>query len=101
MLEHYEILDAFGEGGTASVQLARRHGADELCVLKTLHGHLASDGVAAARFLREAELASMLEHENIGRLLDAGRTGNLFYVALELIPGRDLRALNDKLWSGN
>src|SRR5262245_860373 len=75
------------------IYLARRHGASELCALKILHEHLNKDDDAARRFLREAEVCSLLAHANIARLIDAGRDADRMYLASEFVAGRDLEAI--------
>jgi serine/threonine protein kinase len=89
----YTILEKLGEGGMASVWLAQRRADSRLSVIKVLHEHLSADPVVGSRFLREAEIASLLDHPNIARLYDAGRAGDLAYLAMELIKGVDLESI--------
>ena len=89
-LERYNILGRVGEGGMASVFLARRIGAAEPVIIKVLHQHLAENDVVAHRFLREAQVAATLDHPHIAKLSDAGREGELFYIAMEHISGQEL-----------
>src|SRR5581483_139891 len=70
-LARYRLLSRLESGGNGALFVAHRKGADEICVIKQIHEHLANDPVVAQRFLREAQLAALLEHRNIARILDA------------------------------
>ncbi len=62
--------------------------------LKVLRSEWARDAEMAARFQREAELASRLDHPNVVRVFDFGRTAEgQLYLAMELVVGRPLEAL--------
>ena len=89
----YEILAPLAEGGMAKVHLARRENAEEICVLKRLKIDLVDNQVTSARFEREANLIAQLAHENIAAVLDAGREGSTFYIAIEFIAGKDVEAV--------
>ncbi len=89
----YRVVDRIGVGGMGEVFLARRHGAGELCVLKRLRPEVVDLPDARARFLREAEVCSLLSHPNIARLLDARIEGNEMFLAFEHVAGRDLEAI--------
>lgn len=97
VLEKYAIVEKLAAGGMAAIYVAQRAGSDEICVIKTLHDHLARDSVVGNRFLREAQVASLLHHENIARLIDAGRERGVFYLAMEFIAGQDLETMMFKL----
>src|SRR5262245_5381646 len=83
VLEKYTILRKLAAGGMASIYVAERRGSGEICVVKTLHDHLAKDSVVGNRFLREARVASELRHKNIARLMDAKSENGVFYLAME------------------
>ncbi|MBK8012670.1 MAG: protein kinase [Deltaproteobacteria bacterium] len=93
----YVPLEKLASGGMATVWLAQRRGSEVLCVIKQLHPHLAQDHVVANRFLREASVASELDHPGIARLIDAGRQDEAFYIAVEFIAGQDLETMMRKL----
>ena len=86
----YTLEDQLGEGGMARVFIARRAGAESVCVLKLLHVGLEKSTVAAKRFQREAHIASMLDHPHIAPVLDAGWAGPRFYIAMPFIDGETL-----------
>lgn len=93
----YTIRAPLSEGGMARVYIAQRDGADHICVLKQLLLDLESNQVAAARFRREAHVAAFLRHPNIARVIDAGEDGDTFYIAMDLINGKDLESMSHEL----
>ena len=97
VLEKYTILRKLAAGGMASIYVAEQRGSGEICVVKTLHEHLAQDSVVGNRFLREARVASELRHKNIARLMDAKSENGIFYLAMEFIAGHDLESMMFKL----
>jgi serine/threonine-protein kinase len=92
-LGRYIILETLDKGGTAEVSAAIREGSQTLCVLKRLHLDLSTSANARRRLYREAHLASLLDHPNIGRVIDAGFEGDDVYIAIELIPGQTVISL--------
>jgi eukaryotic-like serine/threonine-protein kinase len=96
-IPNYAIIEKLGEGGMASVWLAQRNEDSRLSVIKVLHAHLANDTVVQSRFIREAQVASFLDHPNISRLYDAGRSGASSYIAMEFIAGMEVETMMMKL----
>lgn len=89
----YELLAPVASGGTADVFIALRDGATEPCILKRVHEEVAADPSMQQRFWREAEVAALLDHDNIAHVLDAGREDGRFFLAMELVWGLDLAVL--------
>ena len=88
----YRIESLLGEGATGAVHLARD--ADGRAVaLKVLDPTLAADSRFRERFLRESQIAALLEHPSVVPVLDAGEHEGLLYIAMEWVDGEDLRAL--------
>src|SRR5688572_3556478 len=96
-IPNYRIVEKLGEGGMASVWLAQRHRDHRVSVVKVLHDHLTNDVVVRSRFLREGQVASLLDHPNIARLYDAGLAGASSYLGMEFIAGQDVEAMMMKL----
>jgi serine/threonine-protein kinase len=96
-LAKYDVILKLASGGMADIYVAQRSGEDDICVIKQLHEHLAKDQIVGNRFYREARVASALNHPNIARLTDAGREGDLFYLAMEFIAGQDVETMMFKL----
>jgi serine/threonine-protein kinase len=85
------IESYLGGGAMGAVYKARQVALDKDVAIKVLHGEHAGDAMFAARFQREAKAASKLDHPNSVRVLDFGQEPDgLLYLAMELLPGRDL-----------
>jgi serine/threonine-protein kinase len=85
------IESYLGGGAMGAVYKARQIALDKDVAIKVLHGEHAGDAMFAARFQREAKAASKLDHPNSMRVLDFGQEPDgLLYIAMELLPGRDL-----------
>lgn len=92
----YELYERLGLGGMASVHRAKKHGIEgyeRVVALKRMLAHLAEDGSFVESFIREAKVASLLHHPNIAQIYDFGRIGGVYYIAMELVAGFDLRKL--------
>lgn len=98
-LGRYAILKRLAEGGMGQVYLAKRDGSDEICVLKTLRTEVVGDDTSRRRFLREAQVAALLQHENIARLLGASFEDETFCIAMEYIPGKDIEGMMHELYA--
>ncbi|MBS2014621.1 MAG: protein kinase [Deltaproteobacteria bacterium] len=81
-----------GSGGMATVFAARQDGphVTRLVALKVLAAHISPDDPEQRRFVREAQLATRLEHPNIVRTYDVGEIDGKMYLAMELIHGASL-----------
>jgi serine/threonine-protein kinase len=76
-----EVWRATGPGGTVAA-------------LKRMHTHLVRNDEACAQFAVEQRLATTLPHHpNVVHAFDAGHVDDRPYVALELVPGEDLRRI--------
>jgi len=91
----FEVLERLGVGGMAVVHRAIERsvaGFEREVALKRLLPHLAEDASFVRLFVREAKLASLLQHGNIVQLYELGRVGPSYFISMEYIVGRDLRA---------
>jgi len=89
----YEILQLLGRGGMAEVYKARAvegSRANQMVALKRLSPRLASDPEAVDLFCGEADVSVMLKHPNIVEVFEAGVVGEVYYLAMEYVDGRDL-----------
>jgi eukaryotic-like serine/threonine-protein kinase len=88
--DRYEVERLVGEGGMATVYLARdqRHGRK--VAIKTLRAELAAS-IGADRFLREIRLAANLQHPNVLALYDSGDADGILYYVMPFIEGESLR----------
>ncbi len=89
----YEILQLLGRGGMAEVYKARAvegPRAGQLAAVKRLTPKLTGDPEAVDLFCGEADVSSMLKHPNIVEVFEAGVVGEVYYLAMEFVDGRDL-----------
>ncbi len=92
----YELYERLGLGGMATVHRAKKRGIEgfeRIVALKRMLSHLAEDGSFVDSFIREAKVASLLQHPNIAQIYDFGRISGVYYIAMELVSGFDLRKL--------
>ena len=93
----YEVLDQLGAGGMGEVYRAHdpRLGRDIALkvIRRALVGDSGAEEDALERLLREATLASALNHPNIVTIYETGTVGSDRYIAMELVEGRTLRQL--------
>jgi eukaryotic-like serine/threonine-protein kinase len=89
----YEVLSRIGSGGMADVYLVRDQLLGRQVALKLLHGRFAEDQDFVERFRREASSAAGLSHPNVVGIFDRGEWDGTYYIAMEYLPGRSLKAL--------
>jgi serine/threonine-protein kinase len=94
----YHIHHRLGAGGMAEVFLARAPGLDVDVVLKRIRGDVAVDARNIRVFMREAKIASALDHENVVRILDYASEGKAHFLVMERLDGFDLRELALRCW---
>ncbi len=89
----YVVYEQLGIGGMAQVHRAVAKNADfhRPIALKRMLSHIASSEEMVKSFVREARLASYLRHENVAQTYDLGRVGEVYFIVMELITGRNLR----------
>jgi len=92
----YRLLKRIGSGGMADVWLAEDPHLQRRVALKILHRRFAQDREFVERFRREAEAAAGLSHPNIVAVYDRGDVEGTYYIAMQLLEGRSLKALIDQ-----
>ncbi|GEM_PF-6056519 len=75
----------------ATVYLAEQESFERTVALKVLNKHRAQTEQFGRRFLREAKIAAQLVHPNIVSVIDTGVIDGSYYLAMEYLPGGDLR----------
>ncbi len=98
-LGRYEIISELGQGAMGVVYKARDPLIDRVVAIKTINLSLALDEKEEyeARFYQEARAAGRLSHHNIVTIYDVGKSGDVAYIAMEFLEGRELRdILNEK-----
>ena len=93
MIEHYEILRRLGAGGSGVVYLANDTLLTRPVVLKILRRGLLTQGQMRTTVLREARLASAIEHPNVCAIYEVGETGEEAYIVMQFVPGQSLDTL--------
>ena len=97
-LGRYEVLGELGQGAMGVVYKARDPLIDRIVAIKTINLGLALDEKEEYenRFYQEAKAAGRLSHPNIVTIYDVGKNGDVAYIAMEFLEGRELRdIMND------
>ena len=97
----YVLLERLGAGGMSEVDLARRSVAEGsyhrfVVIKRVATKNLADDGFLRM-FKDEARINSRLHHQNIAQLYDFGVEDGEFFLAMEYVPGMDLRQVQRAL----
>jgi serine/threonine-protein kinase len=92
-LARYEVLEELGRGGMGIVFKARQIDIDRICALKVIKAGPSVPEVQINRFVQEARAAAQLNHPHIVTVYDFGRYRDMFYIAMEFIPGSALAKL--------
>jgi serine/threonine-protein kinase len=89
----YRVSERLGSGGMADVYLAHDTLLGRQVALKLLHHRFAEDQEFVERFRREASSAAGLSHPNVVAVFDRGEWDGTYYIAMEYLPGRSLKAV--------
>lgn len=92
-IEHYEIVRKLGAGGSGVVYLATDTLLQRPVVLKILRAGLLSAQQMRSTVLREARLASAIEHPNVCAIYEVGETGDEGYIVMQYVPGQSIDQL--------
>jgi serine/threonine-protein kinase len=92
-IEHYEIVRKLGAGGSGVVYLAEDMLLQRPVVLKILRAGLLTAEQMRSTVLREARLASAIEHPNVCGIYEVGETGDEGFIVMQYVPGQSLDQL--------
>jgi serine/threonine-protein kinase len=93
LLLHYRVVEKIGEGGQGTVFKVIDTSLDRPAVIKVLPPDLTDRPSNLARFEREAKLASSLDHPNICTIFGLHKVGDIQFIAMQYIEGRNVREL--------
>jgi serine/threonine protein kinase len=95
----YYLLERINVGGMAEVFRAKAYGVEgfeRLLAVKRILPNIAEDQEFITMFIDEAKIAVQLNHANVAQIFDLGVVDGSYFIAMEHIHGRDLRAIFER-----
>ena len=96
----YLLLERVNVGGMAEVFKAKAFGVEgfeRLVAVKRILPSIAEDQEFITMFIDEAKIAVQLTHANVASIFDLGRVADSYFIAMEFVRGKDLRAIFDRV----
>jgi hypothetical protein len=98
-IDRYRVVAEVARGGMAAVFAVQRSGVggfEKLLAMKIMLPHLTAERHFVEMFLDEARLASQIEHPNVCPVLDVGQLGDVPFLLMELVRGRNLASVRER-----
>jgi serine/threonine protein kinase len=95
----YLLLDRVNIGGMAEVWRAKTFGAggfERLVAIKRILPNIAEDEEFISMFIDEAKITVQLTHANIAQIFELSHLANSYFIAMEYVSGKDMRAVFDR-----
>ena len=92
-LDDFRVLRTLGQGGMAKVYLAEQLSLRRQVAMKVMQPEMLLKKDSVERFRSEAMAAAGLSHGNIVQVYTVGQADGMHYIAMEYVPGRNLRQL--------
>jgi len=95
----YLLLDRINIGGMAEVWRGKTFGAggfERLVAIKRILPNIAEDEEFISMFIDEAKITVQLNHANIAQIYELSHIASSYFIAMEYIPGKDMRAIFDR-----
>ncbi len=95
----YILLEKIAVGGMAELFKAKKigiEGFERLLAIKRILPHLSADEEFISMFIAEAKLVARLNHRNIVQVFDFGKTAENYFITMEYVKGKDLKAILKK-----
>jgi serine/threonine protein kinase/Tfp pilus assembly protein PilF len=88
----YEIIDKLGTGGMGSVYRVEDKKINEEVAMKLIRPDIGRNEKIIERFRNELKLARKIRHKNVCQMFDLGEADGTHYIAMEYVPGEDLKS---------
>ncbi len=98
-LGRYQLLDRIAFGGMAEIYRAKTfddQGNVHWVAVKRVLRNLCTDGEFLRMLIDEAKVSALLSHPNIARVYEFAHVGGDYFITMEFVDGKDLRALLEK-----
>jgi serine/threonine protein kinase len=95
----YLLLERLNVGGMAEVFVAKAFGVEgfeRILAIKKILPTMAEDEEFITMFMDEARISVQLNHANVVHVHELGKHGDTYYIAMEYVSGKDLRALLER-----
>ncbi|MBI4701410.1 MAG: serine/threonine protein kinase [Deltaproteobacteria bacterium] len=90
LADKYRLDELLGEGGMGQIYRGEHLALRLPIATKIMHPHIAANPENTRRFYREARAISVINHQNVVRVLDFGQHQSTFYIVMEFIAGTSL-----------